>query len=141
MNAGVQKAVKLISEPRGINVAQVILYGIAAVAGFAATLGALTPTFTSSTVGPWIIVTVGCFLAAGGTTGVVAVIAGMWWLECVSLILTGVGWAMLLPPALYFAFTTHNSAIWLVIALLGGVLCDAYKRYRRIDWAYLDPTR
>ena len=139
--SGVGKAVKLISEPRGINTAQVLLYLIAALAGTAATLGALTPTFTSTTVGPWIIVASGAFLAAGGTIGATAVIAGWWWLECIALIITGVGWAMLLPPALYFAFTTHNSAIWLVIALLGGVLCDAYKRYRRIDWAYLDPTR
>jgi len=139
--SGVQRAVKLISEPRGINVAQVILYGIAAVAGFAAAIGALTPTFTSTTVGPWIIVAVGCFLTIGGTTGVVAVIAGLWWLECVALIITGAGWFMLVPPAVYFAATTHNSAIWLVIALLGGVLCDVFKRYRRIDWAYLDPTR
>lgn len=135
------KAVKLISEPRGINTAQVILYGIAAAAGVAAAIGAMTPLFTSTTVGPWIIIAVGVFLGIGGTTGVVAVVAGMWWLECVALIITGVGWAMLVPPALYFAFTTHNSAIWLVIALLGAVLCDVYKRYRRIDWAYLDPTR
>lgn len=139
--SGVQRAVKLISEPRGINTAQLILYAIAAAAGIAATLGGIAPTFTSTTVGPWIIVAVGFILATGGTIGATSVIFGMWWLECVALIIVGVGWLMLVPAAVYFAFTTHNSAIWLVIALLGGVLCDVYKRYRRIDWAYLDPTR
>lgn len=141
MNAGVQKAVKLISEPRGINVAQIILYSIAAIAGFAATVGAISPLFTSTTVGPWVIILSGCFLTAGGITGTVAVIAGMWWLECAALVGCGIGWSVLFPAAVTYAVTTHNSAIWLVVALLVAVLCDAYKRYRRIDWAYLDPTR
>lgn len=141
MNAGVQRAVKLISEPRGINVAQIILYGIAATAGAAAVLGAINPMFTSTTVGPWVIATSGGFLTAGGLIGVLAVSLGMWWLERIALIVTGVGWLILVPAAVYFAVNTHNSAIWLVIGLLGGVLCDVYKRYRRIDWAYLDPTR
>ena len=141
MNAGVQRAVKLISEPRGINVAQIILYAVAAVAGSAAAIGAINPLFTSTTVGPWVIILSGCFLAAGGVTGTVAVIAGMWWLECVALVACGIGWLVLVPAAVTFAVTTNNSAIWLVVALLSAVLCDAYKRYRRIDWAYLDPTR
>ena len=141
MSEGVRRAVKLISEPRGINVAQIILYGIAAVAGVATAVGAVNPQFTSTTVGPWIIVVVGAVLTAGGLLGAVAVLAGMWWLERIALIIVAAGWAMLLPAAIYFAFSTHNSAIWLIIALIGGVLCDAYKRYRRIDWAYLDPTR
>jgi len=141
MNAGVQRAVKLISEPRGINVAQIILYGVAAVAGVAAFLGAISPLFTTSTVGPWVIATSGGFLAVGGAIGVPAVVRGLWWLECIALIVTGVGWLILVPAAAYFAVTSHNSAIWLIIGLLVAVLCDAYKRYRRIDWAYLDPTR
>jgi hypothetical protein len=141
MNAGVQRAVKLISEPRGINVAQIILYVVAVVAGVAAVAGAISPLFTSSTVGPWVIIASGCFLAAGGAVGTISVLLGMWWLECVGLIITGVGWFILLPAALFFAFNSHNSAIWLIVALIVGVLCDVYKRYRRIDWAYLDPTR
>jgi hypothetical protein len=141
MNAGVQKAVKLISEPRGINVAQIILYTIGAVSGAAAVAGAISPAFTSTTVGPWVIILSGCFLTVGGVTGTVAVVTGMWWLECVALVACGIGWFVLLPAAVTYALTTHNSAIWLVVALLSAVLCDAYKRYRRIDWAYLDPTR
>jgi len=139
--SGVSKAVKLISEPRGINVAQVILYAVGALAGVAAVLGAISPLFTSSTVGPWVIILSGAFLTAGGITGTIGVVAGWWWLECVALVACGVGWAMLVPPAVYYAANTHNSAIWLIVALLTAVLCDVYKRYRRIDWAYLDPTR
>lgn len=139
--SGVARAVRMISEPRAINTAQIILYAIAAAAGLAAAVGALNPLFASATVGPWIIITVGVILSIGGITGGYAVIAGLWWVERIALIVLGVSWIMLLPAALFFAFTTHNSAIWLVIALLGGVLCDVYKRYRRIDWAYLDPTR
>ena len=139
--SGVSKAVKLISEPRGINVAQIILYAVGAVAGVAAVIGALSPLFTSTTVGPWVIVLSGAFLAVGGVTGTVGVVTGMWWLECIALVACGVGWGALVPPAVFYAVTTRNSAIWLVIALLTAVLCDVYKRYRRIDWAYLDPTR
>lgn len=139
--SGVQRAVKLISEPRGINIAQIVLYAVAAASGGAAVAGAISPAFTSTTVGPWVIILSGCFLTAGGVTGTIAVVKGMWWLECVALVSCGIGWLVLLPAALVFAVTTHNSAIWLVVALLTAVLCDAYKRYRRIDWAYLDPTR
>ena len=141
MSAGVQRAVKLISEPRAINIAQFILYSIAAVAGFAAVIGSLNPAFTSSTIGQHVIIGAGAFLLAGGLTGAVAIGVGMWWLECVALIILGTSWLMLIPFALYFAFTTHNSGIWLVIALLSTAVLSLFIRYRRIDWAYLDPTR
>lgn len=141
MSGGVQKAVKLISEPRGINVAQIILYAVAALCGLAAAVGALEPVFMTSSVGPPLIIAVGSILTAGGITGSFAVIAGMWWLERIALIVTGLGWFLLLPAALFFAATSEKSAIWLVVGLVVVVLCDAYKRYRRIDWAYLDPTR
>lgn len=139
--SGVQKAVKLISEPRGINVAQIILYAVAAGCGLAAAVGALLPVFMTSTIGPPLIIGVGAILAVGGVTGAAAVLSGMWWLERIALIITGLGWFLLLPAALFFAATSEKSAIWLVVGLVVVVLCDAYKRYRRIDWAYLDPTR
>lgn len=139
--SGVARAVRMISEPRAINTAQIILYAIAAAAGLAAAVGALNPLFASATVGPWIIITVGVILSIGGITGGYAVIAGLWWVERIALIVLGVSWIMLLPAALFFAFTTHNSAIWLVIALLATAVLSLFIRYRRIDWAYLDPTR
>jgi len=139
--SGVARAVRMISEPRAINIAQIILYAIAATAGLAAAVGALNPLFTSTTVGSWIIVTVGVILSIGGFSGGYAVIAGLWWVERISLIILGVSWIMLLPAALFFAFSTHNSAIWLVIALLCTAVLSLFIRYRRIDWAYLDPTR
>jgi len=139
--SGVQRAVRMISEPRAINTAQIILYAIAAAAGLAAAVGALSPLFTSTTVGPWIIVTVGVILTVGGVAGAVAVVKGLWWVERIALIILGVSWLMLLPAAVFFAFSTHNSSIWLVIALLATAVLSLFIRYRRIDWAYLDPTR
>lgn len=139
--SGVQRAVKLISEPRAINTAQFILYTIATVTGFAAAIGALNPLFTSSTVGPWLIVTAGSILTIGGVAGAVSIPTGMWWLERIALMILGVSWLMLLPAATYYATVTTSSAIWLVIALLCTAILSLYIRYRRIDWAYLDPTR
>lgn len=141
MSGGVQRAVKLISEPRGINVAQIILNAVAAACGMAAALGALLPVFMTSTIGSPLIIIVGIILAVGGVTGSFSVFTGMWWLERIALIVTGLGWFLLLPAALFYATTTDKSAIWLIVGLVVVVLCDAYKRYRRIDWAYLDPTR
>lgn len=139
--SGVQKAVQIISEPRAINIAQFILYSIAATAGIFAAVGALSPLFTSTTVGPDLIAGVGVALTAGGITGAVAIPTGMWWLERIALCTIGISWLALLPAATYYAFTTTSSAIWLVIALLATAILSLYIRYRRIDWAYLDPTR
>jgi len=139
--SGMARVVRMISEPRAINTAQIILYAIAAAAGLSAAVGALNPLFTSTTVGPWIIITVGVILTIGGGAGTYAVFAGLWWVERIALIILGVSWLMLLPAAVFFAFSTHNSAIWLVIALLATAILSLFIRYRRIDWAYLDPTR
>jgi dipeptide/tripeptide permease len=51
------------------------------------------------------------------------------------------GWVMVLPAALAFAVTGRSSAVWLVVALVITALSDIFKRFRRIDWAYLDPTK
>jgi hypothetical protein len=54
----------------------------------------------------------------------------------------GLGWVLLLPAALFFALAGRGSSgIWLVVALVITALSDVFKRYRRIDWAYLDPAR
>jgi len=135
------QAIKMIREPRAINVAQVIAYAIAAGSGVMAVLGVANPTFMASTIGPKMIMAVGIVLAAGGVTGAVSVITGLWWLERIALIITGTGWAMLLPAAVFFSLTGRSPAIWLIVALIVTALCDVFKRYRRIDWAYLDPTR
>jgi len=128
-------------EPSAINAAQTVAYIIAAAAGTMAAIGALAPVFVTTTIGPVIVTLVGVTLAVGGTIGALSVARGLWWLERIALIITGCGWAMLLVPAIYYAATTHTSAIWLILALVVTALCDVFKRYRRIDWAYLDPSK
>jgi hypothetical protein len=130
-----------LREPSAINAAQVIAYLVAAAAGLLAAIGAMSPAFMTSTIGPVVIATVGVTLVVGGLTGAISVLNGLWWLERVALIITGLGWALLLPPAIFYASTSHNSSIWIVMALVVTALCDVFKRYRRIDWAYLDPSK
>jgi hypothetical protein len=86
-------------------------------------------------------VLVGSILLVGGTLGALSVVTGAWWLERISLLIVAVGWIALLPAVISRAATGGTSAIWLVVALLAVALADIFKRYRRIDWAYLDPTR
>jgi hypothetical protein len=128
-------------EPSAINAAQTFAYIIVALTGAAAAAGALSPLFLSLTIGPIIITVVGTTMAVGGVIGAFAVTKGLWWLERIALIITGCGWAMLLVPAVFYAFNSHNSSIFLVLALVVTALCDVFKRYRRIDWAYLDPSK
>lgn len=137
----IHQAMKLIREPRAINIAQVIQYAIAAGAGLMAALGVASPQFMAATIGPVVITAVGCTLMLGGVLGAVSVITGLWWLERIALIVVFVGFLMLLPPAVFYAISGRSPAIWLVMALVVWALCDVFKRYRRIDWAYLDPAK
>ena len=137
----IEKAIRLIREPRRINAAQIVAYTIAAASGFMAVLGVANPTFMAVTIGPALIAVVGGILLVGGVLGAFAVFRGMWWLERIALRIVGTGWFALLPAALFYSVTGKTSATWLVVALVGTALADAYKRYNRIEWAYLDPTR
>jgi hypothetical protein len=133
------RPVILIREPTVINAAQVIGNLAAAGAGLLAAVGGI-PTLVTGTIGPVLAVGVGSVLVLGGVLGAVTVLLGVWWLERVALLITGLGWLLLLPAALTVA-TRGSSAVWLVVALILTALGDAFKRFRRIDWAYLDPTR
>jgi hypothetical protein len=76
----------------------------------------------------------------GGLLGAITVLFGNWWLERVSLLVVGLGWTLILPAALSFAISGRGqSAVWLVVALIFAALGDIFKRYLRIQWAYLDP--
>jgi hypothetical protein len=130
-----------LREPSAINAAQILQYTVAVFAGTMAAFGVASPVFMTNTIGPKLILAVGIVLAVGGLTGATAVITGMWWLERIALFIVGTGWIMLLPAAVFFAATGSNSAIWLVMVLVVWALCDVFKRYRRIDWAYLDPSK
>jgi hypothetical protein len=123
-----------------INGAQVATNVAAAAAGLLAALGG-SPTLITGQIGPVLSVAVGGVLLVGGTLGTVTVLIGNWWLERVALLVVGLGWVLLLPASLGFAMSGRSSGVWLVVALIFAALGDVFKRYRRIDWAYLDPAR
>lgn len=130
----------MFREPKAINGAQVITNFAAASSGLLAVLGG-APVFLTGTVGPVLSVIVGSILVLGGITGGITVLLGNWWLERVALMITGLGWTLLLPACLTFAMTARGYGIWLVVALIFAALGDIVKRYLRIQWAYLDPRR
>ena len=133
-------AAMMFREPRAINGAQVVTNFAAAGAGLLAALGGI-PTVVTGQIGPVLAVAVGSVLIVGGLVGAVSVLFGNWWLERVALLITGLGWALLLPACLSFALTGRSSAVWLIVALIFAALGDVFKRYLRIQWAYLDPRR
>ena len=135
------KVTHVLHEPAAINAAQFLANMAAALSGVLAMLGGM-PNLLTAQIGAVMSVGVGAILLVGGTLGAVAVMTGTWWLERISLLIVAVGWVSLLPAALSFAGRPGSTgSIWLVVALLFVALSDIFKRYRRIDWAYLDPTR
>lgn len=131
----------MFREPKGINAAQVITNFAAAMAGGLAAVGA-GPAFLTGQVGPLLSVVVGTILVVGGVTGGITVLFGNWWLERVALMVTGLGWVLLLPASLSYALgSARGYGVWLVVALIFAALGDIVKRYLRIQWAYLDPRR
>lgn len=106
-------------------------------------------TFTGSIIylnrgdfGPVFGVVLGTLLILGGVVGIVTVMTGVWWLERVALLVTGLGWVMFLPATIAFALQPGGSAVrWLIFLMFVTAILDIVKRYRRIDWAYLDPQR
>lgn len=131
----------LFREPAILNAAQVVGNLAAAVAGTLAAVGGM-PLLVTGTIGPVMAVGVGSVLLIGGTIGAVAVLAGAWWLERVALLIVGLGWVMMLPASFAYALSGRATGqVWLIVALILTALGDVFKRYRRIDWAYLDPAR
>lgn len=131
-----------LRDPAQINIAQIIGNLVAAGAGALAALGGI-PGLVTGTIGPVLAVGVGSVLVVGGIIGTVTVLFGLWWLERVSLLIMGLGWALLLPACLTVTMSgrPNTSGVWLVVALIVTALCDIFKRYKRIGWAYMDPTR
>jgi hypothetical protein len=142
MSAGHKsQPVIMFREPAIINGAQVVTNSAAALAGLLAALGA-SPTLITGQLGPVLAAGVGSILVIGGLLGAITVLMGLWWLERVALLIVGLGWVMLLPATLTFAFQGRGTGtIWIIVALIFAALGDVFKRYRRIDWAYLDPTK
>lgn len=131
----------VLHEPAAINAAQFLANVAAAASGLLAMLGGM-PNLLTAQIGPVMAVAVGSILLVGGGLGATAVATGTWWLERISLLIVAVGWVSLMPATLAFASRPQSTGtIWLIVALLAVALSDIFKRYRRIDWAYLDPTR
>jgi hypothetical protein len=125
-----------------MNAAQVMTNLAAAGAGLLAAVGG-SPTLITGQIGPILSVAVGSTLVIGGVLGTITVLAGNWWLERVALLVMALGWAMLLPACFGVVFSgrPNTSGVWLVIALVFAALGDVFKRYKRIEWAYLDPVK
>ena len=137
-----QGPVGMFREPKAINAAQFVIYAAAAISGALAAMGGL-PIIVTGQIGPILAASVGTVLLIGGILGSFSVLYGNWWLERVALLITGVGWLMLMPATFSYATSGRGTSytIWLIIALLFSALGDIVKRYLRIQWAYLDPQR
>lgn len=130
-----------VHEPWAINAAQIFQFALSMFFGFMAAMGAATPQFIANTIGRGLITTVGVLWIIGGALGTYAVARGLWGVERIALWITGLAFVMLLPAATYYSFTGKSPAIWIVLGLIMWAILDIFKRYRRIDWAYLDPAK
>lgn len=130
----------MLEEPSAITGAQVVTSIVTAAAG-ALTLSGSIPLLVQGTVGPVLGLVIGTLLTVGGVLGSVATLSGAWWLERIGLLISGLGWTLLLPATVTFALGGGTPIRWLIFIMLITCLGDIFKRYRRIDWAYLDPTR
>jgi hypothetical protein len=130
-----------LKQPWVITAAQITQYVVGTLGGITAVIGAANPLFLQSTIGPVLISIVGGMLSVGCGLGAVSAIKGWWSWERIALIIVGLAFLALMPAALYFAFARNNPAIWVVVILVVWAICDCIKRYRRIDWAYLDPAK
>lgn len=129
-------------EPWFINFLQFLGYVLAVGCGLLAATGGL-PNIITFQIGHVLAAIVGCLLVIGGVVGAYAVWRGIWILEQIVLWITGIGYMALLVPTFIYAVTGKASTptIWLIVALEIACIIDNMKRYRRIDWAYLDPAK
>ncbi|WPM94346.1 membrane protein [Arthrobacter phage Cupello] len=127
-----------LAEPRWITGLQIVSYLAAGAAG-ALVVFAAFPFLFMGILSPWLAVSVGLVLWVGGAIGVASCLRGVWWLERVALLLVGLGWLLLTPSVI--AAGIHPLVRWFILLLIVVAVVDCAKRYRRIDWAYLDPTK
>lgn len=127
-----------IAEPRYITAFQIVTYMAAVAAGLLVVFAAF-PFLFRGVLTPAVAVSVGLVLAVGGAIGVVACWRGVWWLERVALLLVALGWVLLVPSVM--AAGLHYLVRTFILLLVVVAVVDCCKRYRRIDWAYLDPTK
>lgn len=126
-----------LAEPAVITGLQIVSHFLAAAAGGLVVVGAFPYLFRG--ISPLVAFAVGVVLVVGGMIGVGSCWRGVWWLERVALLLVGLGWLLLVPSVV--AVSLHIMLKLFIFIMLGVALLDVGKRYRRIDWAYLDPTK
>jgi hypothetical protein len=131
-----------IREPWFINLLQVIGYILGIACGLLSALGGL-PNIVTFQLGSFLAVTVGSVLTIAGLLASYSLIKGYWGLEQAALWAFGVGYvALLIPTVVYAVSPARNSAtLWLIVALEIQAIIATMIRYRRIDWAYLDPAK
>lgn len=127
-----------LAEPRWITALQILTYVAAGAAGTLVVVAAF-PYLFRGVLSPWLAFAVGAVLAVGGVVGAVSCLRGTWWLERVALLLVGLGWVLLVPSVA--AASLHPLVRTFIFLLIVVAVVDCAKRYRRIDWAYLDPTK
>lgn len=123
--------------PAWVTVGQMMTYVVAAAAGVVAIVAG--PQVLVGQVGWFLVLSLGVVLVTGGVTGFVSCLRGWWWLERVAVGLCALGWSMQLPSIL--TAELRPGTRWLFVLLIAAMLLDYFKRYRRIDWAYLDPDK
>ena len=138
----IRRFVGYFKEPAFINALQAMCYLFAGFCGFLAASGGVPHVITFQ-LGSVLSVIVGGMLMVGGLLGAWAVYRGLWGVEQISIWITGLGYGALLIPTIGFALLgkAQTPTIWLIVALEFVAIIDSMKRYRRIDWAYLDPTK
>jgi len=130
-----------LREPWFINFLQIVGYVLAVGCGLLAALGGL-PNIITGQIGPVLSVVVGGVMVASGSVGAWSVYKGWWGLEQVVLWTTGLGYlGLLIPTFAYAIMPGRSSTLWLIVALEVQAILAVMIRYRRIDWAYLDPAK
>lgn len=126
-----------LSEPAAITALQICSHLLAAFAGGMAIVGAFP--YLLRGLPPVMTFGVGLILAAGGLGGAWACLRGVWWVERIALMLVGLGWLLIVPSVVWLRLPGLVKLF--ILLLLAVAVFDVCKRYRRIDWAYLDPTK
>lgn len=136
-----KKMITVFRDPAFINFVQFVMYTMVAFCGLLAASGSLG-TIMAMQIGDTMSLFVGGLLIIAGTIGACAVFTAHWWLERIGIRIFWLGLFLLMVVTLGYAFTAAKSpTIWLIFALEILALGDAIKRYRRIDWAYLNPAK
>lgn len=128
-----------LAEPAIITALQIATYVMTGSAGGLVMLGALPFLFIHA-VSPITAFIVGAILLLGSILGTISCLKGVWWLERIALLLTGLGWILIIPSVLSVD-SLNDTAKTFIVMLTAIAIFDNFKRYRRIDWAYLDPTK